>query len=392
MTPVEGLIATWAISGTLGLILFVLRAGWIVERVPDLPALGASDGASWPSVSVIVTACNEESTVVAALETLVRADYPGLEIVVVNDRSTDATGHLVDEVAAAHERVRAVHIAELPAGWLGKVHAMGEGMKAARGDWLLFTDADVHFAPQAIRRAVQTAERQGLDHLSLLPDLLADGLWTKVAIFAFGIMFMTKASPHLAGVAGSGCYVGVGAFNMVRRKALEASRGFSWMRMEVADDLALAAAIYDGGGKSRFMLANDALALTWYAKLGDMFRGLEKNMFGAGCHYSWRRAALLVFAAIFALVAPVAALLVTAVPGVWTLPLLLLVVLAARATPFARRLGQPAAPMLLLPLGLLILTVAVLRSAVICSRQGGIVWRGTHYGLAELRAGQVVRL
>src|SRR6185369_2740694 len=108
--------------------------------------------------SVVVPACNEARTIERALTSLLAQDYPDLEIVLVDDRSSDETGAIIEHLAASDRRISAIHVRELPAGWLGKVHALQRGLERARGELVLFTDADIHFAPGALRRAVAWVE------------------------------------------------------------------------------------------------------------------------------------------------------------------------------------------------------------------------------------------
>ena len=121
---------------------------------------------------VLVPTCNEEETIGKALEGLRAQRYPNLEIIVVNDRSTDRTGEIVDRIAATDDRVQAIHIEHLPDGWLGKVHALHIASQHATGEWMLFTDADIHFSATCLEAAVQYCVKEDLDHLSLLRCLL----------------------------------------------------------------------------------------------------------------------------------------------------------------------------------------------------------------------------
>ena len=154
-----------------------------------------------------------------ALATLAGLDYPQLEIIGVDDRSQDATGRLLDEFAEKNPRFRALHIAELLPGWLGKTHALQKAYEVSSGEWLLFTDADVRFAPDVLRRAVTLAREQRLDHLSLLGDVEVHGFWETVAVTFFALGFQLATSPHRVSNPRSRMYVGVGSFQMVKRSA-----------------------------------------------------------------------------------------------------------------------------------------------------------------------------
>jgi len=220
--------------------LWNLYAAIRVRRdVPSLDGFAPPAGAPLPRLSVVVAACNEAGTIDAAARTLLAQDYPDLEIVLADDRSTDATGAIIDRLADEDDRVRAIHVTALPEGWLGKVHALDRGTAEATGAFLLFTDADVRFAPDALRRAVALCEQRGLDHLAGLPACWSAGLLVDMVVAAFLRPFVAMMRPWAVPRPDSRAFLGVGAFNLVRRSALARTPGFAWLRMEVADDAGL---------------------------------------------------------------------------------------------------------------------------------------------------------
>ncbi len=148
-----------------------LRVAYGAIRLPWLKHFPPAAEADSPRISLIFAARDEEEKLPAALATLVEIDYPNLEIIAVDDRSNDATGRVLEDFAAAHLRFRVVHVAELPPGWLGKPHALQKAYEISTGNWLLFTDADVRFKPDVLRRAVTLVTKHNLDHLSLLCDI-----------------------------------------------------------------------------------------------------------------------------------------------------------------------------------------------------------------------------
>src|SRR5262249_16039509 len=147
-----------------------------------------------------------------------------------------------------------VHVRELPAGWLGKVHALDRGVAASSGAWILFTDADVHFAPGALSRAVAFAESRGIDHLAIAPELHARSLAQDVVSPAFASAYMIGTRAVDAERGSSRACVGVGAFNLVRREALDRTPGFSWLRLEVLDDVGLGLMLKNAGARSAFAI------------------------------------------------------------------------------------------------------------------------------------------
>jgi hypothetical protein len=258
----------------------------------------------------------------------------------------------------------------------------------ATGAWILYTDADVHFAPGALRHAVAHAVHARLDHLAVAPeiepvDLLHDAAG---AAFASAFLFGTRAVD--VSRPGSSAFVGVGAFNLVRYSAFARTPGWEWLRLEVLDDVGLGYMMKIAGARSGFAVGLSDVRITWYPSLAAMARGLEKNMFAAFCRYSvLRLAALLIFAAVL-FPAPVVALAI----GPRLLGGLALALFAIGAVIVAVRTKRPILPFFLGGLGSCLLGYFLLRSAWRVLRDGGVRWRGTLYPLDALREGQRVKL
>jgi len=360
-----------------------------VLRLADQPL--PAPGARLPTLSIVVPARDEAATLPAAAASLLAQRLPGLEFVFVDDRSRDHTGALLDALAAADPRVRALHVAQLPPGWLGKVHALHVGAAAARGEWLLFTDADVHVRPGCLERALAFAEARALDHLVVLPGLPREGFLLECAYAAFGRSFVLSQRLWAVSDPRSSAATGVGAFNLVRRAHLERTPGFEWLKLDVADDLALGLLLKSHGGRCAVLSATDLLSVRWYDSLPAMLRGLEKNTFAiAGCRLS--TTAVL---AVGSLLLDFAPLLALAGLGHAWLSLLgagTLAVSLAVAAVSARWAGRPLLPALCFPVGSLLLSAIVLRAGLLGWRRGGVVWRDTFHASAELRRGARVSL
>ena len=391
MSLLAWVVFAWAATASLVWCAVCLRNALPLRRL-RLLAEERADRTSWPTLSIVIAACDEEGTMEAALQSLRAEDYPGLEIVVVDDRSTDATGAILDRVAAEDPRVRAVHVRDLPSGWLGKVHALDLGVRHAQGEWLLFTDADVHFTRGALRKAIARCEAEALDHLAVLPEVRTHSLWEEIVLLAVGEMFVriTRAA-HIGG-PNPDAYTGIGAFNLVRRAALDRTEGFPWLRMEVVDDVGLGLLLRRAGARAGFAIGTGEVALEWYPSLGAMARGLEKNMFGMYARYQYGTAVATLVATWLVLFGPAVALVQRAVPGEWMLGVAAYASMAAYALALARKVRRPVLPFLMLPLGHLVVPLILMRSALACWSHGGVVWRGTTYPLAELRAAQRVHL
>ena len=145
-----------------------LKVAYGAVRLPWLKDYARAADAECPRISLLFAARDEEEKLPRALATMVALDYPNLEIVAVDDRSEDATGKILEEFAASHPQLRAVHVSELPAGWLGKPHALQKAYEASSGEWLVFTDADVTFRADALRRVISLVRARKMDHLALL--------------------------------------------------------------------------------------------------------------------------------------------------------------------------------------------------------------------------------
>jgi cellulose synthase/poly-beta-1,6-N-acetylglucosamine synthase-like glycosyltransferase len=264
-----------------------------------LDELRPPDPPSWPSLSVVVPACNEARTIERALASLLAQDYPGLEIVLVDDRSSDGTGAIMERLAASDRRISTIHVRELPAGWLGKVHALQRGLERARGELVLFTDADIHFAPGALRRAIAWVEDRRLDHLAVLAEVRQSSFWVGVCLWSAFRGIVTLARPWEAMDPRSTKAIGTGAFNLVRRAAFERTPGFEWLRLEVADDIGLGLMMKRSGGRPGLVLGRGQVLSEAYPKLADAVRGLEKNGFAQAARFSaWRGLAVAVLAVV----------------------------------------------------------------------------------------------
>ncbi len=388
----EWLVAGLSMFGGLAYSFLSLSAVRGLVTLKKLGEVEAGPPERFPLLSVLVPACNEGSTLRQALETLLSQDYPNLELVVVDDRSTDDTPRIVDELAERDPRVVALHVRELPAGWLGKVHALFVGARKARGELLLFTDADVHYhAPDVLRRAVALCEQERLDHVCLLPELRAGSFLQESAVDAFGISFFATLRVHELADPESDRFIGVGAFNLVRRSTLEKSEGLEWLRMEVGDDLGLGYLIRRAKGRAGLWLASRELSVLWYPSLREMARGLEKNLFAIVGRYS----APLTFVRFGSAVVIVTGMLLGFASPHWPVQLASFAALAsvfAAALAMRRRIDQRLGPGLLVPVGLLLVAGMGFRSAWRCLRSGGITWRGTHYPLGELKSFQRVKV
>ncbi|HET8725326.1 MAG TPA: glycosyltransferase [Anaeromyxobacteraceae bacterium] len=383
----------WLLLAAVGLLAW-LRVAWVgvrTDRVVDrLPGVSPDPPAGgWPSLAVVVPARDEERGVEAAVRSLLDQDYPALQVVAVDDRSTDATGAILDRLASEEPRLRVVHVTELPAGWLGKNRACAVGAAAAAGEWLLFADGDVVFAPDALRRAVAYACRNGLGHLAVLPRLVAPGLLERAFVSTFaalanpGFRTWELRRPRTAG------FIGIGAFALVRRDAYERCGGHGRLRLEAVDDVKLGLVLRRSGVPQGAVDGGGLVSVRWNHGFLASWLGLVKNAF-AGTEYRWGVTLLAAAGLLAASLGP--ALAAAAAPDGAARAVGLLGWLSGAAVvgAVARRFGGGRGPEgLLLPVTGTALAAVLVASAAWTTARGGITWRDTRYPLRELRAGCV---
>ena len=230
-----------------------------------------------PRVSVVFAALNEADTIEPALRSLLALDYPNLEIIAIDDRSTDATEEILDRIGREHPALRVLHIRELPPGWLGKNHALQRGAETASGEYILFTDADVVFEPSAIGRAVTCCESEQLDHLTVPPDFLVDREHLLAMLLLNGAVLFYSVHSLWRLRTSRKNYFGVGAFNMVRAASYRQAGGHVPLALEVLDDIMLGMMVKRRGCRQDALLGYGAVAVRWYRNAAEMIRGIEKN-------------------------------------------------------------------------------------------------------------------
>lgn len=344
--------------------------------------------AGWPRVSVIVPARNEQESIEQALASLIAQDYAALEIIAVDDRSSDRTAAIMDSAeAASGGRLRAIHVGELPAGWMGKPHAMWEAAQRATGEWLLFTDGDILFRPDCLRRAMAYAQTTHPDHLVLAPRLIMRSVGERMMLMFFRILFFFGHRPWKVSDPATRDHIGFGAFNLVRRSVYNAVGTHQRLRFEVLDDMKLGKLIKEKGFQQDFVVGADLISVRWGKGAMGIIRNLTKNMFSL-LQFRWPRTIGACVALLFLNLAPFA--------GVWFAP-------GWSRSGYAVALGSlffiyvaawrngDVSPQyfFLHPIAALLFLYAILRSMTLTLWRGGVVWRDTFYPLEELRRGMV---
>lgn len=388
------MIFWWSLGVFLAVLWLwrVLDAAFGMRTVVDVakPAWDREPAADAPRISIIVPARNEEGAIESGLRSLVGLEWPNYEVIAINDRSTDRTGEIMAHVAGEHDvehRLKIINMTELPAGWLGKPHAMSIAAKQATGEWLLFTDADVVFRADTLRRAMAYASESKADHLVIFPTHIDWSVSKKIMLAGFNMLFMFGHRPWKTSDPKARDHIGVGAFNLVKRGVYEAVGGFEKLRMEIIEDMRFGKLVKDAGYAQRNALGRDLLLLPWGSGAIDIARNLTKNFF-ALMHFSVARMLGFCFLLLLFNITPFL--------GIWLAPgwakLGFAITLFAI---FCMYVGMswysPIWPYYFvfhpISTGLILYTMTLSMAHVLSNK--GVIWRGTHYSLAELRRGLV---
>jgi cellulose synthase/poly-beta-1,6-N-acetylglucosamine synthase-like glycosyltransferase len=395
-----------------GIILVLAWASRIVDAALGMPSVADVSLPEWdrnpvtfsgnPRVSIIVPARNEEATIQPSLNTLLALDYDNYEVIAVNDRSTDRTGEMMEEIQqnthfsqkqreVGHPHsardFRVIHHTELPPGWLGKTHAMWTAANAATGDWLLFTDADVLFKPDSVRRALAYAESEPADHVVLFPRMIMKRPGEYMMIAFFQTMFMFGHRPWKVADPSTDDHMGVGAFNLVRRRVYDAVGTYEALRMEVLDDMKLGKVVKKAGFAQRNVFGGDLISIRWAHGAMGVVNNLTKNFF-AVLSFQWWRTVISALGLAFLNYGPFLGIWLAhgwaRVPYALALGSMFLIYIG-----MSWRSAVPPYYFLLHPVSTTLFIYTLLRSMFLTLWNDGIVWRGTKYPLEELRKGIV---
>ena len=384
MTPLL-LMLPWL--GLLGFVLFV------VSEPSELPAARSLEEGNAPLVSVIVPARNESLNIATCLASLTRSSYPAFEVIVVDDGSSDGTGRIARGIAPGRaRRLVVVDGEELRPGWLGKPWACWQGAREARGDFLLFTDADTTHGETLLARAVAGLDEEGADLLSLMGRQLMATFWEKLVQPQ---VFLTMACRYprfevIARRPGWRHAIANGQFMLFRREAYESLGGHQAVRDEIAEDLALAQLVKREGRTLRIRRAHADLATRMYRSLPHLIEGWSKNIVMGGLQSFPPRLrplmaplALGVGVGLWLIPPLVLFLALVGVGGtgtlVWSAGVCALSVLLWAH--FTRRMGAPSGYGLLYPLGALVGVYIFVRS---WTRGRHVVWKDRSYDLRPL--------
>ena len=376
-------IALWLVAFTW-LVSLILTLYSLSRQKSLLPAtnlrLTASDV---PLVSILVPARNEEHRVLkACLQSILAQDYGRFEVIAVNDRSTDATGTILETLSKGDARLRVIEGNELPPGWLGKPYAMQQALDHASGEWILATDADMIFEPSLLRSALERTAEAKADALTLIPLFEAHSFWERVMIPTWVWVFSMFSLFYRIDDPKSDRAMGIGGFFLVRRTVLDRVGGYEGLKDEVMEDARLAERIKHSGARLLFDPAPALIRTRMYSTFAEMWECSTKNWF-SGVNFSLPLALYCVASMyLVAVVPPVIALLLV-VAGVrtemtwlfipaalsWLLQVLVMVLVSIRS-------GVSPVYAFTAPLGLATIYAMLFASSISITTGRGVTWKG----------------
>jgi len=376
---VAGVLAVAALCALLQLV-------WGYAQLPLLKDVPPGPVPT-PKVSIVVAARDEERHIASATKSLLQQAYSDFELIVVDDRSSDRTAEILESIAEADARLQVVTIEELPAGWLGKNNAMRIGAERASGALLLFADADIILAPQALSRAVRLLQVERADHVTVAPEFVLPQL-SLAMLVNYGFLWGFLATrPWKTRDPRSSASLGIGAFNLVRADAYRAIGGHSRIPLRPDDDLMLGKLLKRAGFRQIVAGGVEQVSVEWYRTLGEAARGFRKNAFAA-LQYSIAAAVVMLVATLGFAVWPFAAVWLT---GGAERALYATAALAQMTAYAYQAHKQRSRPWLAITYPIAALCAIGIISAAVARtlRRRGIEWRGTFYPLDDLRANRI---
>jgi glycosyltransferase involved in cell wall biosynthesis len=354
-----------------------------LKKMSVLADTGPLSSGNQPLVSIIVPACNEEDNIEQGLLSLLSQRYENFEIIVVDDRSTDSTADILLRLQQSHPQLVVETVTDLPKGWMGKSHALKVGASRARGEYILFTDADCLLEETTISRAVHFMQKNHADHLTLLFQNCSHNWLLDCLISDMGAGLLLMFKPWKVNEKGNRFFIGVGAFNLLKSSVYKTVGGHEYIRMHPIDDMMLGKSIKKYGFHQECLLGGDYVRVPWYDSVTAMVSGLMKNMF-AVVHYRLSAVPfLLAGVMVVSILPPWGIIFASGYIRMACLVAFSVRTLLVWGTMRYQRL--PAWYMvgsLFTPYITMYITV---RSAVTTLIRGGIEWRGTFYSLEELR-------
>jgi cellulose synthase/poly-beta-1,6-N-acetylglucosamine synthase-like glycosyltransferase len=335
-----------------------------------------------PALAIIIAVRNEEEDLEKALHSVCNINHQNYRIIVVNDRSTDCTAEILEEFASRYPQLIITTITTLPNGWLGKNNALYQGYLSSTEEWLLFTDADVEFHPDAVSKALNYSVKNKLDHLCVLPHVVSRSQALNSMLGTFTLMMMLQFRPWDVSNPKSSAFIGIGAFNLINRDAYEKIGTHKAIRLRPDDDLKLGYTVKKHGLRSDALSGEHYICLEWYKSISQFINGLMKNAF-AVTDYNITRVIVGMIITFLLFGLPVPLMLIC---GNLTIRLMAAVIILFQMI----YMLNPALPnkwwhALTIPFATTLVVYIIVRATWLTLKQGGIYWRDTFYSLAMLK-------
>jgi chlorobactene glucosyltransferase len=391
MTPTEALIL-WGygaivVAWPIRHLVLTLIFGWMDVLTLRSPRFSEPDP---PLVSAIVPAKDEEKTLDECLASVLSQGYPNLEVLVVDDRSTDRTAEIAESAAARDPRVRPVSIEELPAGWTGKTHALHVASELARGEWFWFLDADTRHHPDSLSIVMEYARSNRAEMASLLPEMRCETFWEGAVQPLAGIVLMRSFPLFRVNRDDSPMAFANGQYILIRRSAYEAAGGHAAVRDRFVEDIYMAKRVKGLGLPIRVAIAPEISSTRMYTSLGQLVRGWSRILYDALGRSPWPLVGKvlepLIFSQTFAIaLAAALALIVRSGPSpfaLWLLGLGIVHLLLQISVLYRMyRMSSPSTARFAVwyPLAGIVSDWILFRSIGMCLT-GRVSWRGTDYG------------
>lgn len=275
----------WIFLLVLGLAVWLAALVWNALNARGVLLLsGAMDFSlrEHPRVSILIPARNEAETLRTTLPAFLSQDYDNYEVILVDDASTDRTPELAKRFEALFpHRLRVLRVESLPENWVGKPHALHTAFQQAQGEWVLATDADIHFHPQALRAGLWLAQQQDAALVSLCAFLECGSFWEKLLLPNFGLMLATAFPLRRINNPRSTVALASGGYILMRRGVWADLGGYKAIRTEMIDDLNTARLVKHAGNRIFVAVTRDLIRTRMYGNFREIWEGLRKNAFAA---------------------------------------------------------------------------------------------------------------
>jgi len=367
------------LAAGLGVLVYHGATVVMAYRIPKLLPTPRAPRERWPSVSVVIAARNEETDLGMCLDSLLAQDYPDLEVIVVDGGSTDRTR----DIARSHApRVRLLEEPPLPEGWVGKTWACATGAKAAGGEYLLFTDADVRYHPSTVRTTLEYGEREHADLVTLGGRLEMVGYWERVVLPFMVQLVLTYFRTPRVNEPLSKAAMANGQYILVRRAAYDDVGGHAAVRGAVLEDVRLAQEFRRFGKPMRVVFARELITTRMYRNRTEMFEGLLKTVHGPRFSAGRQAAFLLGLVGLFWL--PLLMFPYGVLEGSWLVAgmgLLIWAALYAKHMGFSRVMGGRSIDGVWFPVSVGFYVVLIWVSLVRGLQRRPVTWKGRSYPL-----------